>query len=108
MSRTRSSEFGAAMSRSAEKRRCPKCQRKSALVRVPTDFKGGVESVTYCRWDDCDYQREGFAIASLAARAVLVGGDAGLEDPAFDDSQGHGEGRLKPPGLREDAGGDGP
>lgn len=38
-----------------------------------------------------------------AARAVLVGGDAGLEDPAFDDRLGHGEGRLKPPELHEDA-----
>lgn len=49
----RSAAFRAAMSRSAEKRRCPKCQRKSALVRVPGDefYRG----VTYCRWEDCDY-----------------------------------------------------
>ncbi len=53
---TAKNQFEAAMSRSAERRRCPKCQRKSALVRVPADdFYWGV---TYCRWNDCDYRRD--------------------------------------------------
>lgn len=39
-----------AMKRSAEARRCPTCKRKSALVRPPD---GG----TYCRWEDCSYER---------------------------------------------------
>lgn len=54
---TSRNQFEAAMSRSAEKRRCPKCQRKSALVRLPTDHDLGLAGVTYCRWDDCDYER---------------------------------------------------
>ncbi len=49
----RSSEFGAAMSRSAEKRRCPKCGRKSALLLVNDETMFG----RYCRWDDCGYER---------------------------------------------------
>jgi ribosomal protein S14 len=49
----RSSEFSAAMSRSAAKRRCPKCGRKSALLRVNDETMFG----RYCRWDDCDYER---------------------------------------------------
>lgn len=37
------------MKRSADRRKCPTCERKSALVREVTD--GAV--VTACRW--CDY-----------------------------------------------------
>lgn len=51
--RGRSANFREAMRNSAERRRCPKCERKSALVRVPDD----TGSVTYCRWNDCDYER---------------------------------------------------
>jgi ribosomal protein S27AE len=40
------STFSSAMQRSAERRRCPNCDRKSALVRA--------EDATYCRWD-CGY-----------------------------------------------------
>lgn len=44
-----------AAERSAQHRQCPKCGRKSALVRWPE------ERVTYCRWmlekpPKCDYQ----------------------------------------------------
>lgn len=53
----RTSAFRAAMSRSAEKRRCPACGRKSALVRLPYDPDRGLLAVTYCRWEDCDYER---------------------------------------------------
>ena len=35
------------MQRSAERRQCPKCDRKAALIRE--DFG------TYCRW--CDYEK---------------------------------------------------
>lgn len=38
-----------AMKRSAESRRCPKCNRKSALQRWSDDFARG----SACRW--CDY-----------------------------------------------------
>lgn len=46
-----------AMKRSAENRRCPMCQRKSALVR-DADLRA-----TYCRWSlisaaMCDYYHE--------------------------------------------------
>lgn len=51
----RSGSFGAAMSRSAERRRCPKCQRKSAIVRLSIVDDEFVAA--YCRWDDCDYAR---------------------------------------------------
>lgn len=49
----RSAEFGAAMRRGAERRRCPACGRKSALTWVSDDFGVG----QYCRWEDCDYER---------------------------------------------------
>lgn len=49
----RSAAFGAAMSRSAEARRCPKCNRKSALVKVSIEDSWFISR--YCRWDDCDY-----------------------------------------------------
>ena len=52
---TAKNQFRAAMRRSAEARRCPKCGRKSALVRLPADVF--YMATTYCRWDDCDYQR---------------------------------------------------
>lgn len=52
---TNKGQFEAAMKRSAEKRRCPKCDRKSALVRLPRTDE--YVAVTYCRWDDCDYER---------------------------------------------------
>ena len=55
----RSQAFSAAMARSAERRRCPRCHRKSALVRLPSDPDRGLLSATYCRWDDCDYERHG-------------------------------------------------
>ncbi len=47
----RSSNFSTAMRHSAEKRRCPKCGRGSALSFVSDDFGFG----RYCRWDGCDY-----------------------------------------------------
>lgn len=47
----RSANFGKAMQRSAEHRRCPKCNRKSALCRV---YEDGVR-LTYCRW--CGYEK---------------------------------------------------
>ena len=53
----RSQAFSASMRHSAESRRCPKCGRKSALVRLPRD--DFYESMTYCRWNDCDYERHG-------------------------------------------------
>lgn len=43
----------AAMKRSAEKRRCPECGRGSALKFHSDEFGYG----TYCRWDDCKYER---------------------------------------------------
>lgn len=47
----RSANFSAAMRRSAERRRCPQCDRKSALSRVYDPWTS--TSVTSCRW--CDY-----------------------------------------------------
>ena len=44
------------MARSAEKRRCPKCGRKSALVRVDYEVDPFIRA--YCRWDDCGYAKE--------------------------------------------------
>lgn len=41
-----------AMRRSAERRRCPKCGRKSALTFHSDEVMRG----TYCRWGDCDYE----------------------------------------------------
>lgn len=43
-----------AQKRSAERRRCPKCQRKAALLRN-TDVPG--MTLYHCRWPDCDYER---------------------------------------------------
>ena len=43
--------FAAAMKQSAEKRRCPNCERKSAIVRFTDDFGNG----GWCRWPDCGY-----------------------------------------------------
>lgn len=40
-----------AAKRSAEKRRCPKCERKSALVFISEETRFG----SACRWDDCAY-----------------------------------------------------
>lgn len=42
-----------AMQRSAEKRRCPKCGRGSALKHHSDEYSYG----SYCRWEDCDYER---------------------------------------------------
>lgn len=42
----------AAKRRLAERRRCPACGRKSALVRFSDEFQFG----RYCRWDDCGYE----------------------------------------------------
>lgn len=44
----------AAQRASAERRRCPKCRRKAALVTV-RDFSIGIR-ITSCRWSDCDYE----------------------------------------------------
>ena len=41
------------MSRSAERRRCPKCNRKSAITTFTDEWGVG----HYCRWDDCDWDR---------------------------------------------------
>lgn len=41
-----------AMTRSASKRQCPKCGRKSALVSYADDLMFG----RACRWDDCGYE----------------------------------------------------
>jgi hypothetical protein len=51
--RGRSLEFGKAMQNSAERRRCPKCNRKSALQWHSDEYGFG----NYCRWEDCDYER---------------------------------------------------
>ncbi len=48
MSKKRSTVFASAMSRSAERRQCPECGRKSALKRD--------EWGVYCRW--CGYSKE--------------------------------------------------
>jgi ribosomal protein L37AE/L43A len=44
----------AAMKKDASHRRCPKCERKSALKRV---VEGDLWMVT-CRW--CDYEKGGY------------------------------------------------
>jgi hypothetical protein len=41
------------MKASAEKRQCPTCGRKSALVFVSDDYHFGHG----CRWPDCGYER---------------------------------------------------
>jgi ribosomal protein S27AE len=41
-----------AMKRSAERRQCPKCGRKSALVRFSDEWAFG----SCCRWSDCNYE----------------------------------------------------
>lgn len=41
------------MQRSAESRRCPQCDRKSALKHYSDEMFYGV----YCRWEDCGYKR---------------------------------------------------
>jgi len=53
------------MRRSAESRRCPKCKRGSALRHIPTDWDLGLASLTYCRWEDCDYERHGSEAESV-------------------------------------------
>lgn len=40
-----------AMRNSAERRQCPDCGRKSALVRFSDDLAHGQQ----CRWPDCGY-----------------------------------------------------
>lgn len=65
----------------------------------------------YCRYDWTAPTLDQIQAAVYTTPEPSGGGDpvpSGLEDPAFDDVQGHGEGRLKPAGLREDVGGDGP
>lgn len=42
----------AAARRSAERRKCPKCGRKSALKHHSDDTMFG----RYCRWEDCGYE----------------------------------------------------
>ncbi len=51
--RGRSSAFGDAMRRSAERRKCPQCGRKSAIVRLSIAEDALVSA--YCRW--CNYAR---------------------------------------------------
>lgn len=41
-----------AAARSAENRRCPKCNRKSALKFISDEYAFG----HVCRWADCDYE----------------------------------------------------
>lgn len=41
-----------AMERSADRRRCPKCGRKSALRHYSDDLMFG----SACRWEDCSYE----------------------------------------------------
>ena len=45
-------EFGKAMQHSAERRLCPKCNRKSALKWHSDEYGFG----NYCRWEDCNYE----------------------------------------------------
>ncbi len=51
--RGRSAAFRSAQKRSAEHRRCPKCDRKSAIVRHVDE---GFGVARWCRWADCDYE----------------------------------------------------
>jgi len=53
--RRRSDAFAHAMARSAERRQCPKCQRKSAVVRLSRDEDDFISA--YCRWEDCGWCR---------------------------------------------------
>lgn len=48
-----SDQATAAATRSAARRQCPKCGRKSALVRVSDD----TATAQACRWLDCGYTR---------------------------------------------------
>ena len=57
--RVRRAGTQAAMKRRAESTRCPKCSRKSALVRVRNSL--GIIEVVVCRWTDCNYERPGVA-----------------------------------------------
>lgn len=42
--------------RSAEKRQCPECGRKSAMVKTPMPMYGPLDPVrAYCRW--CGYEK---------------------------------------------------
>jgi len=45
------------MKRSAASRQCPKCGRKSAMVRIkPEDRYDEFVPYAYCRWEDCGYE----------------------------------------------------
>lgn len=44
----------AAQSRSAERRRCPTCQRKAALIEDRQDWGDRLVMVRHCRW--CHYE----------------------------------------------------
>jgi hypothetical protein len=48
----RNVETSKAMTRMAERRKCPKCQRKMALKSYSDEYSYG----TYCRWEDCGYK----------------------------------------------------
>lgn len=50
--RHRNRETSKAMTRMAESRKCPKCERKMALKSYSDEFSFG----TYCRWDGCGYK----------------------------------------------------
>jgi hypothetical protein len=43
------------MENSAKSRQCPKCGRKSAIVRLSITEDDFISA--YCRWDDCNYAR---------------------------------------------------
>lgn len=51
--RRRNKATSEANKRWAEARRCPKCNRKSALRRQ----RVGLDWLVTCRWKDCDYER---------------------------------------------------
>jgi hypothetical protein len=55
--RQRAASLSRTMKAQAEVRRCPKCQRKSAMVRhkVPGDHLGFL-SVAVCRW--CGHEKQ--------------------------------------------------
>lgn len=61
--RRHSQATSAAMRRSAESRRCPKCKRKAAVNRQ--SLRPGT-SLRWCRWDDCDYEKITDSTAGLS------------------------------------------
>lgn len=45
------------MRRWAENHKCPKCERKGAMVRVEL-FDGFGSAVRVCKWKDCGFSRD--------------------------------------------------